>query len=91
MTALAHPTRLQIIAVLRKKEMSVQQMIQSLKFSRSNLSEHLRLLEDWRILDSRLEGGQVFYRVLDKKILKLIDLMQNIFCPSKQQERPPGG
>lgn len=81
--ALAHPTRLQIIAVLGDKEMSVQEISEALKLSQSNMSQHLNLLKDRNALDSRRVGSQVFYRVLDKKILKLIELMQDIFCPPK--------
>ncbi|TAK07002.1 MAG: ArsR family transcriptional regulator [Candidatus Manganitrophaceae bacterium] len=82
--ALAHPIRLRIIAVLGDKEMSVQQMAEALNLSQSNMSQHLTLLKERHALDSRREGKQVFYRVLDKKILKLIDLMQDIFCPPKK-------
>lgn len=81
--ALAHPTRLQIIAVLGDKEMSVQEISEALKLSQSSMSQHLNLLKDRNALDSRRVGSQVFYRVLDKKILKLIELMQDVFCPPK--------
>ncbi|TAK01220.1 MAG: ArsR family transcriptional regulator [Candidatus Manganitrophaceae bacterium] len=82
--ALAHPTRLQIVAVLADKEMSVQQMTQSLNLSQSSMSQHLNLLKDRNALHSRREGSQVFYRVRDKKILKLIDLMHEIFGSPKR-------
>lgn len=81
---LAHPIRLRIIRVLGEKEMSVQEMTEALNLSQSNMSQHLNLLKERHALDSRREGKQVFYRVLDKKILKLIDLMQEIFCPPKK-------
>ncbi len=82
--ALAHPTRLQIIAILADKEMSVQQMTQSLNLSQSSMSQHLNLLKDRNALDSRRQGSQVFYRVRDKKILKLVDLMHDIFSSPKR-------
>ena len=79
--ALAHPTRLKIIAVLGDKEMSVQEMTEALGVSQSNMSQHLKSLKERDALDSRRAGNQVLYWVRDKKILKLIDLMQDIFCP----------
>lgn len=82
--ALAHPTRLRIISVLKDREMSVQEIADALNLSQSNMSQHLNLLKERHALDSRRDGKQIFYRVLDKKILKLIDLMQEIFCPPKQ-------
>ncbi|TAK07649.1 MAG: ArsR family transcriptional regulator [Candidatus Manganitrophaceae bacterium] len=81
--ALAHPTRLKIIAVLEDREMSVQQISDALNLSQSSMSQHLNLLKDRNALESRRAGSQVFYRVIDKKILKLIELMQDIFCPPR--------
>lgn len=79
--ALAHPTRLQIVTILGEREMSVQEMVDTLNLSQSSISQHLNLLKDRNALDSRREGTQVFYRVRDKKILKLIDLMHDLFSP----------
>lgn len=87
LNAMAHPKRLEIIAILRDKEISVQHISEALKLPQSSTSLHLNLLQDWKILDSRREGNQVFYRVRDKKILKLIDLIQALFCPPQKQGR----
>lgn len=78
---LSHPVRLQIVAALGEKEKNVQEITTSMGLSQSNVSQHVNLLKDRKVLDSRREGNQVFYRVRDKKILKLIDLMQDLFCP----------
>lgn len=78
---LAHPMRLQIVAALGEKERNVQEITTSMGLSQSNVSQHVNLLKDRRVLDSRREGNQVFYRIRDKKILTLIDLMQDLFCP----------
>ena len=82
--ALAHPERLRIIALLRDREMSVQEIMKELGLLQSSASQHLNLLKDRSVLDSRREGNQVFYRVRDKKVLKLIDLMQDVFCPPRR-------
>lgn len=82
--ALAHPTRLKIIATLGDREMSVQEMTEALGVSQSNMSQHLKSLKERDALDSRRAGNQVLYWVRDKKILKLIDLMQDIFCPPRK-------
>lgn len=82
--ALAHPTRLRILAVLRDRELGVQQIVEALGVSQSSISQQLGLLKDRRVLESRRDGNQVFYRVRDRRILKLVDLMQEVFCP-------PGG
>jgi DNA-binding transcriptional ArsR family regulator len=79
--ALAHPTRLRILSVLDDREMGVQQIVDELKTSQSSVSQQLGLLKDRHVLESRREGNQVFYRVRDRKILKLLDLMREVFCP----------
>lgn len=85
LNAMAHPKRLEIIAILGDKESNVQDLSKALNLSQSSTSLHLNLLQDWKILDSRREGNQVFYRMRDKKILKLIDLVQDLFCSPKKQ------
>lgn len=78
---LAHPQRLKVIGALRDRELSVQEVMSELKISQSSASQHLNLMKDRNVLDSRREGNQVFYWVRDKKVLKLIDLIQDLFCP----------
>ncbi len=78
--AISHPLRLKILCVLGENEVSVQDIVEYVGTSQSNISQHLAILRDKGILASRKEANRVFYRVGDSRILKLISMMQEIFC-----------
>lgn len=80
--ALSHPTRLKILATLQGGEKSVQEIERIVGTTQSNISQHLSVLRDKAILSYRKEGNQVFYMISNKKVIQLLELMQEIFCPS---------
>ena len=55
-SALADPTRRQIVAVLHGGERSVQEIADALPVSRPAVSRHLRLLKDAGLVSDRVEG-----------------------------------
>jgi DNA-binding transcriptional ArsR family regulator len=78
--AISHPLRLKILCVLGDREVSVQDIVQCVGTSQSNISQHLAILRDKGILASRKDANRVFYRVGDARTLKLIEMMQEVFC-----------
>ncbi len=78
--AMSHPLRLKILCVLGKNELSVQQIVDAVGTSQSNISQHLSTLRDRGILDSYKDANRVFYMVGDSRTLKLISMMKEVFC-----------
>lgn len=80
--AMAHPLRLKILCILggSSSEISVQDIVEQVGTSQSNISQHLSILRDKGILASRKDANKVYYRVADPKILQLIDAMRAAFC-----------
>ena len=78
--ATSHPLRLKILCVLGNREVSVQDIVENVGTSQSNISQHLAILRDKGILKSRKDANRVFYKVGDDRTLKLIEMMQNVFC-----------
>lgn len=78
--AISHPLRLKILCVLSDHEVSVQDIVDSVGTSQSNISQHLAILRDKGVLGSRKEANKVFYRVADSRTLKLLEMMQEVFC-----------
>ena len=78
--AMSHPLRLKILCTLGNQEVSVQDIVDSVGTSQSNISQHLAILRDKGILASRKDANRVFYRVGDARTLRLIDMMQQVFC-----------
>ena len=78
--AMSHPLRLKILCVLGGREVSVQDIVNNVGTSQSNISQHLAILRDKGILASRKDANRVFYRVGDERTLRLISMMQQVFC-----------
>ena len=77
--ALAHPTRIAILEILRDGEMSAGTIQERLGGEQANISQHLAILRSRQIVNSRKEGNQVFYSVRHKVLIKVLDLMRQYF------------
>ena len=77
---LAHPIRLMIIHLLGAGELSVQELEKAVGISQSSVSQHLGLLRDKEILESRRVAQQVFYRLRDPRLLQLTAITRELFC-----------
>lgn len=78
--AMSHPLRLKILCTLRDDEVSVQDIVDRVGTSQSNISQHLAILRDKGILSSRKDANRVYYKVVDARTLKLIEMMRDVFC-----------
>ena len=82
--AMAHPLRLKILCILGgAEEASVQDLVDRVGTSQSNISQHLSILRDKGILVSRKDANKVYYRIGDRKILRLMGTMRDAFCGSR--------
>src|SRR5213594_5205446 len=61
--ALSDATRLRIVALLEKDELSVNELQEITRLGQSRISTHLGLLQDAGLVQSRREGKRTFYRV----------------------------
>lgn len=78
--AMSHPLRLKILCVLGPDEISVQDIVDAVGTSQSNISQHLAILRDKGVLRTRKEANRVFYRVGDARTLQLLGMMREVFC-----------
>ena len=78
--AISHPLRLKILCVVGDQEVCVQDIVEAVGTSQSNISQHLAILRDKGVLQTRKDANRVFYRVADARTLQLIVLMREVFC-----------
>lgn len=78
--AMAHPLRLKILCKLGDKKLSVQEIVEIVGTSQSNISQHLAIMRDKGILVSSKDANKVFYQIEDSRTFKLILMMKDIFC-----------
>ncbi len=75
--ALAHPTRLHILELIRKQQPCVKALEEVLGVSQPNISQHLSLLRNIGIVVAERDGHQVCYRIKDKTVLRILDAMKS--------------
>ena len=80
MKAISHPLRLKILCILGEHEVSVQDIVESVGTSQSNISQHLAILRDKGVLRTRKDANKVYYRIGDARVLQLIKMMRDVFC-----------
>jgi ubiquinone/menaquinone biosynthesis C-methylase UbiE/DNA-binding transcriptional ArsR family regulator len=61
--ALSDPTRLRIVALLERDELSVAELQEITRLGQSRISTHLGLLQESELLQSRREGKRSFYKL----------------------------
>ena len=81
--AISHPLRLKILCFIGKEEICVQDIVEAVGTSHSNISQHLAILRDKGVLQTRKDANRVYYRVADARTLQLIVLMREVFCGVK--------
>ncbi len=75
--SLADPTRLRIIALLERDELSVNELQQITRMGQSRISTHLGQLQEADLIQSRREGKRTFYKLnpnapeLEKEFIQL--------------------
>jgi DNA-binding transcriptional ArsR family regulator len=76
--ALADETRLQIVEMLRGREMYAQQIVDRLEISQAAVSRHLKLLVRAEVLSVRREGCAKFYTINGATLRYLADVLHTM-------------
>ena len=77
--ALAHPTRVAIVELLNQGELSVGQLCEKLGVEQANASQHLAILRNKHIVQTRKAGNQIFYRLRDPAFGKVLAALREYF------------
>ena len=87
--ALAEPTRLQILNLLREKERNVGELAELCGYTSANVSRHLTLLTQRGLVTRESRGNSAYYSIADASVYALCDLVcGNI---ARQFERAASG
>lgn len=78
--SLAHPVRLKILCQIMEKERSVNELTEFCEISQSAMSQFLKRMKDEGIVNSRREQHFVFYSIADKKLVKFLRAIKEIYC-----------
>ena len=77
---ISHPLRLSILCVLSLGERHVQEIVDFVGTSQSNVSQHLLRLKERGVLSVHKKANRVYYSIEDERMLALLQQMRRIFC-----------
>ncbi len=85
--ALGDPTRLQILEAVMEGEKNVTALIELTGAPQGRVSSHLACLRWCGYVTTRQEGRQVFYRVADRRVGKLLALATGLVADNCERIR----
>ena len=74
----SNSTRLEILNLLRDKEMSVTELIKKSKLTQANISQHLSIMKSKGIVTSSRNGKNIYYKLSNPKIIKAFDIIREV-------------
>ena len=72
------PKRLEILNLLKDKELSVGELANLAKIRQANLSQHLNILREKGIVKTKREGTTIYYSLANSKIIKAFDIIREM-------------
>ena len=80
--AMSHEGRLLILCMLLDGEKTVSEIEDAIGLAQATVSQHLARLRLDRLLTTRRDGRQVYYRIDDPKVTSIIRTLHRQFCKS---------
>jgi DNA-binding transcriptional ArsR family regulator len=84
--AMGNTTRLQILHILRKRPMTVTEIMAGLGVSQSMASRQLAVLRSVGVVVSERHGNENIYRLTDDKIGEVCDLVRAVLVEQTQRQ-----
>lgn len=77
---LSHPQRLLVLCSMAEGEKSVGEIEEACGASQSAVSQFLKGMRLEGLIEPRRDGKQIYYKIVDKRVLELIRSFYQIFC-----------
>ena len=83
---LANPKRLEIIYALKEGELSAGELVKRLNIPKANVSQHLAILRQRRVVVSRRDGVNIYYSIANPKIVQACALMREMLMEQIKED-----
>lgn len=83
--AMSNPSRLLIMCHLAESEKSVGELQPLIGLGQSALSQHLAVLRERRLVRTRRNGQQIFYRIASPEAEAVMHTLHEEFCSPKRK------
>ena len=77
---MAHPVRIRIVEILSQGQFAVGEIAELCGVAPNQTCEHLRLLKNHGLLNSKREGRTVYYNIASQQLTGLLNCIKNN-CP----------
>ncbi|AEE26755.1 Transcriptional regulator, ArsR family [Francisella hispaniensis] len=81
--AISHESRLLILCLLLRREMTVGELAEYSSLSQSAFSQHLSVLRNNGLVKCRKEAQNVYYSINDPSVTKILEALYSIYCGDK--------
>jgi ArsR family transcriptional regulator, zinc-responsive transcriptional repressor len=82
---IAHPHRLRILQILSQGEHPVGELAEACELPSAMMSEHLRLMQRSRLLDSRRDGRHVYYFIVEPHVTAILQCLVQRFDKARRK------
>jgi DNA-binding transcriptional ArsR family regulator len=82
----ANAKRLEIINMLKDKEISAGELLNKTGLSKANLSQHMTVLKSKGVIITRREGVSIYYCISNPKIIQACNLMREVLMEQLQEK-----
>ncbi len=84
---LANPKRLEIMFLLGdKEELCVEEIAEIMNIRVANVSQHLSIMRKNRIVNTRREGKNIFYRITNPKVIEACTTMREVMIENMKKD-----
>jgi len=75
---MSNPKRLEIMNIIKDREVTVNEISKILGTRKSNTSQHLAYLRYVGIVTARRDGKNIYYKLVDPKVVEPIKILSEI-------------
>jgi len=73
---MANPKRIEILFLLDEQELCVEEITEKMGINIPNVSQHLSIMRQNGVVDTRREGTKIFYKISNPKTLQACLIMR---------------
>ena len=81
--ALGNEDRLLLLCQMSQGEKSVSELETLLDIRQPTLSQQLAVLRSEDLVNTRRDGKRIYYSIADPKLLNLLGVLYELYCPTK--------
>ena len=82
---LANEDRLLLLCQLSQGELCVSDLEAQLGIRQPTLSQQLGVLRNEGVVDTRRDGKNIFYSVVDPDLLEILAVLYRLYCPKEKK------